>query len=189
MARLGTPPLDTLNCTMWPTSLTASPPFDHALHARLEHDLVALVEHAVPVGHDAAVRLLRFSLVDHLDLDPDRVALEHGRHDAQLAAEPRHARAMDQSCLHDEPLGERERERARCGPPREDGLPLDVLHVDEERLDEAAQIDEAHDVRLGHGARERAMDGAHLVGVVVETLRSHGGHSPRYAARPAPVSL
>src|SRR5687767_3087172 len=80
-ARLGTPPGDTLSCTMVPLSIArlyARPSGllapDHPLDGRLEHDLVALVQHAVLVGDDAAVGLLRLALVGHLDLDADGVA-------------------------------------------------------------------------------------------------------------------
>src|SRR5918996_1961586 len=47
---------------------------DHALERELHHGLPALIEHAVLVGDDAAVGLLRLALVDDLDLDADRVA-------------------------------------------------------------------------------------------------------------------
>src|SRR5437867_5347337 len=52
---------------------------DHPLHARLEHLFAPLVEDAVPIGDDAAVGLLRLALVGNLDLDRERVALEHRR--------------------------------------------------------------------------------------------------------------
>src|ERR671924_88469 len=61
-ARLGTPPFETLSCTMRATSLTASPPLDHPLHPCLEHELVPLIQDPVAVGHDAPVRLLGLAL-------------------------------------------------------------------------------------------------------------------------------
>src|SRR5919108_4903889 len=173
-ARFGTPPFETLSCTMRPTSLTASPPPNHSLDPRLEHEIVPLIQDPVAVGDDAPVRLLGLALVDYLDLHADRIALEHRRHDAQLPSEPRHAGAVDEPRLHDEALREGEGERARCGAPCEHRLALDVLHVDEQRLDEAAEVDEVDDVGLRDGARERAVHGAYLVAVVVDPIASHG---------------
>src|SRR5882672_9715702 len=147
---------------------------DHPLHARLQHLLAALVEHAGPVGDDAAVRLLRLALVRDLDLDRERVALEHRRRHAQLPAEIRHAGPVDEPGLHDEPLGEREGQGAGRGAPLEQGLARHVLHVHEERLAEPAQVHERHDVRLRHRAAERAEDGADLVLLEGEALTDHG---------------
>src|SRR5260370_42650708 len=48
---------------------------DHPLHARLEHQLTALVQDAVPVADDAAVGPLRLPPVCPLHLDPERVGL------------------------------------------------------------------------------------------------------------------
>src|SRR5207248_9913105 len=76
-ARLGTPPFETLSCTMRPTSLTTSPPLDHPLHPCLAHQPVALIPDAVAVANDAAVRLLRLTLVVHLHLHADRLAHAH----------------------------------------------------------------------------------------------------------------
>src|SRR3989442_12502637 len=87
---------------------------DHALHARLEDQPAALVEHAVPVGDDAAVGLLRLALFHDLDLHPDRIAREHGRHDADLSAQPGHPGAVDEPGLHHEAFRQRERERPRA---------------------------------------------------------------------------
>src|SRR5437899_1294200 len=119
---------------------------DHALDARLQHHLAPLVEHAVGVHHDAAIRLLGLALVHHLDLDPHRVALEDRSDHADLAAQPGHARAVDEAGVHDQALGQREGQRSRRGPPAEDGFLPNELHVHEERLGEATLDHEVDDV-------------------------------------------
>ena len=45
-----------------------------------------------------------------------RVALEHRRHDAHLAAEEGHAGAVDEPGLHDQPLAQREGQGVRARP-------------------------------------------------------------------------
>src|SRR5204863_1226873 len=47
---------------------------DHALQPELHDRLAALVQHAMLVRDDAAIRLLRLALVHDLDLHVDRVA-------------------------------------------------------------------------------------------------------------------
>src|SRR5205809_2120697 len=107
-------------------------PPDHPLDAALEHQFVTLVQHAMAVRDDAAVGLLRFALVGDLDFDTERVAFEHRRDDADLAAEVCHARPVDEAGLHDQAFRERERQGAGCGASFEDRLARDVLHVHEE---------------------------------------------------------
>src|ERR1041384_7624940 len=99
MARLGTPPAEMLSWTIRPPAalISGALALDHPLDGRLQHQLVALVEHAVRVGDDATIGLLRLPLVRHVDLDADRVALQHRRHHAELAAQPGHAGAVDES--------------------------------------------------------------------------------------------
>src|SRR5262249_42588154 len=77
---------------------------NHALDARLQDHLTTLVEHPVSVRHDAAIRLPGLALVHHLDLDPHRVTLEDGGDDTDLAAQPGHPRAVDETGLHHQPF-------------------------------------------------------------------------------------
>mgnify|MGYP003693833219 CR=1 FL=1 len=63
---------------------------------------------------------------------------EHRRYDLHGAAEERHAGAVDEPGLHDQAFAEREGQGAGRGPAAEDRLALDVLHVHEQRLGEAA---------------------------------------------------
>src|SRR4030095_7233513 len=104
---------------------------DHPLNTGLQHELAALVQDTVVVRDDTAVGLLRLALVRHLDLDGERVALEHRRRHPDLAAEIGHARAVDQPGLHDQPFGEGKRQGAGRRATLEQRLPRDVLHVHE----------------------------------------------------------
>src|SRR6185295_4850509 len=151
---------------------------------------------AVGVGDDPPVVLLRLALVRDLDLDADGVALQHRAHDLHGASEERHAGAVDEPGLHDQPLAQRESEGAGRGSAAEDGLALDVLHVHEQRLGEAAQVHEVDDVGLGDRAGQRAVHVADLVLLEGRSLTSHVGspltiriYSPRYARRTSAFSL
>src|SRR5438094_151348 len=155
---------------------------NHALDARLQHHLAPLVEHAVGVRHDAAIRLLGLALVHHLDLDPDRVALEDRSDHADLAAQPGHARPVDESGLHDQALGQREGQRSRRGPPAEDGFLLNELHVHEERLGEATLVHEVDDVGLGHRAAQRVIPRPDGVLLERQSASQHVA-PPRYGVR------
>src|SRR5439155_1255258 len=159
---------------------SAPRPPDHPLDRRLQHELGPLVLDTVAVGDDAPVELLRLTLIGHLDLDRERVSLEHRRDHADLAAEERHAGAVDEAGLHDQALGERPGQGSRRRAAREDRLARDVLHVHEERLGEPAEVDEGDDVGLRHRAAERAEGGTDLVRLEGQALCSHGpSYSPR----------
>src|SRR6185369_8655519 len=95
----------------------------------------------------------------------------------QLPAQPGHAGAVDEPRLHDQALAQRERQRPGGGAAAEDRLALDVLHVQEERLGEAALVDEVHDVGLRHRAGQCAIDVAHLVLLEGDSLSVHPGYS------------
>src|SRR5262249_45727488 len=190
-AILGTPPRETLICTI--LALTHEPPSEdwlledctrairsaadaanHGLDAGLEYLLAPLVRHERDVRDDPAVGLLGLALLGHRDLHGQGVALEHRRRQAHLTPEVCHPRAVDEAGLHDEPLGEGERERAGRCAPLEDRFARDIFHVHEERLVEAAQVHEGHDVRLRHGPAERAERGADFVLLEGQTVASHG---------------
>src|SRR5256884_985572 len=155
---------------------------NHALDARLQHHLAPLVEHAVGVRHDAAIRLLGLALVHHLDLDPHRVALEDRSDHADLAAQPRHARAVDEAGLHDQALGQPEGQRCRRGPAAADGFPLTDAPVHEERLGEATLVHEVDDVGLGHRAAQRAIPRPDGVLLERQSASQHVA-PPRYGVR------
>src|SRR5262249_18606808 len=147
---------------------------DHAAHGRLEHHLATLVGDLVPIGDDAAVGLLRLALVGDRHRHADGVPGEHGGHDADLAAEVRHARPVDETALDDQPLGQAERERARRRPALEHRLPRDELHVEEQRLGEAAEVHERREVRVTDGAPPGAVRRANLVLLPGQPLLDHG---------------
>src|SRR5712692_5429447 len=188
---LGTPPGEILIWTTRPFTLTGDPPGsgrrggppDHALDHGLEDELAALVDHFVPIRDDTAVGLLRLALLRDDHADAERIAHEHGGHDLDLAAQIRHARAVDEARLHDEPFGEAEGEGAGSGAALEDRGGLHELHVVEERLVEAAQVDEGADVRLRHRAAPRLVRGAGVVLLVGQSVRSHLG-SPESTLSP-----
>src|SRR6266567_6613815 len=178
---LGTPPGEILIWTTRPFTLTGDlpgsgrrggPP-DHALDHGLQDELAALVDHFVPIRDDTAVGLLRLALLRDDHADAERIAHEHGGDDLDLAAQIRHARTVDEARLHDEPLGEAEGEGAGSGAALEDRGGLHELHVVEERLVEAAQVDEGADVRFRHRAAPRLVRGAGGVLLVGQSVRSH----------------
>src|SRR5213593_190452 len=59
------------------------------------------------------------------------------------------------------------------GATAEHRLALDELHVQEQRLGEAAGVDEVHDVGLRHRARQRPVHVAHLVPLEIDSLLLH----------------
>jgi hypothetical protein len=126
------------------------------------------------IRDDAAVGLLRLTLVGDLDLHAERVALEHRRGHAQLASEVRHARAMNEAGLHDQPLGQRERQGPGRHAPLEQRLAGDIFHVHEERLGEATEVDERHDVGLRNRSAERPEGSADLVLLKIQSRADHG---------------
>ena len=87
-----------------------------------------------------------------------------------LAAEIGHAGAVDETRLHHEALGEAEGEGAGGGLALEHRRRGHVLHVVEERLVEAAQVDEGADIRLGDRAPQRLVGRADLVLLVGQSL-------------------
>src|SRR5262249_27140356 len=89
--------------------------------------------------------------------------------------------------LDHQPLGEAEGEGAGRGLALEDGGGRHVLHVVEQRLGEAAQVDESADVRLGHGAAQRFVLRPDLVLLVGQSLLDHV-ISPRGTPSPYPLS-
>src|SRR5262245_26406549 len=150
---------------------------NHALDARLQHHLAALVQDTVGVRHDAAIRFSGLTLFHHLDLDPHGVAFEYGRDHADLPTQPGHTGAVDETGLHDEPFGERERQRPRRGPPPEDGFLLNELHVHEEWLRETALVHEVDDVGLGHRTRQRVIPSPDRVLLEGQSASQHVGPS------------
>ena len=117
----------------------------------------------------SAFLVSRLSVIDHADVE--RVAHQHRRDDLDLAAEVRHAGAVDEPRLHDQPLGEAEGEGARRRLALEDRRAATYSMSIEERLVEAAEVDEGADVRLRHRAPQRLVGGAHLVLLVRQSLR------------------
>src|SRR2546422_8349608 len=115
----------------------------------------------------------RSTLFPYTTLFRQRVPLEQRRDHADLGAEERHAGAVDEAGLHDQPLGECPRQGARRRAPREERLARDVLHVHEERLVEAAEVDERDDVGLRHRTAERTERRANRVLLEVQALDSH----------------
>src|SRR5262249_40017990 len=89
--------------------------------------------------------------------------------------------------LDHQPVGEAEGEGAGRGLALEDGGGRHVLHVVEQRLGEAAQVDESADVRLGHGAAQRFVLRPDLVLLVGQSLLDHV-ISPRGTPSPYPLS-
>src|SRR6185503_8331636 len=122
------------------------------------------------VGDDPAIGLLRLTFFDDLYFDTDGIALEDGRGHADVTAEPGHAGAVNEPGLHYQTLGQRERQRAGRGPAAEHRFTLDVLHVVEEWLVEAAEVDEIDDIRLRDGAAQCAIHGADRVFLEIHTL-------------------
>ncbi len=125
-------------------------------------------------GDAAPFRLFGPGLAGHPDLDGERVAFENRCRHADLAAEIRHPGAVNQAGLHDQPLGERECQGARRRAPLEHRLARDVLHVHEQGLREAAQVDERDDVGLRDRAAERAVHRADLVLLEGQSFPDHG---------------